>query len=230
MSKTITIDTEGMINKTKQSIKELFKKSIFKQKIYSEYFDTQKMKDAYYKYRNAYYNSDKIEYHDIELEDLEGFIVILNNSDNTSAVLADSSTIYNYISTDEVEVVLSRIRKRIVDSYVETNVYYRMIMGLRPLDDLDDIFVRDVTTKNYSSVDVTKPIHTMTDEELEVIYDDGVLDKLYAMYPNKKYIHYLHRRCTLFEARDAGPYEIVKLGVITGIDIMDSFRTNYKHR
>ena len=86
MSKTITIDTEGMINKTKQSIKELFKKSIFKQKIYSEYFDTQKMKDAYYKYRNAYYNSDKIEYHDIELEDLEGFIVILNNSDNTSAV------------------------------------------------------------------------------------------------------------------------------------------------
>ena len=227
MSKTITIDTEGMINKTKQSIKELFKKSIFKQKIYSEYFDTQKMKYAYYKYRNAYYNSDKIEYHDIELEDLEGFIVILNNSDNTSAVLADSSTIYNYISTDEVEVVLSRIRKRIVDSYVETNVYYRMIMGLRPLDDLDNIFVRDVTTKNYSSVDVTKPIHTMTDEELEVIYDDGVLDKLYAMYPNKKYIHYLHRRCTLFEARDAGPYEIVKLGVITGIDIMDSFRTNY---
>ena len=129
MSKTITIDTEGMINKTKQSIKELFKKSIFKQKIYSEYFDTQKMKDAYYKYRNAYYNSDKIEYHDIELEDLEGFVVILNNSDNTSAVLADSSTIYNYISTDEVDVVLSRIRKRIVNSYVETNVYYRMIMG-----------------------------------------------------------------------------------------------------
>ena len=88
--------------------------------------------------------------------------------------------------------------------YVETNNYYRTLMGLPDNEDNEDIYNTD------SRWDTKTPIHLMSRVDRLEMEVEGVLDKLYLKYPSKKYIKYLGKRSIdPFKARVANRFELL---------------------
>ena len=256
MAEKIIINTASSIEVTKNKFMNLFKRCVIKQKKFSEYIDTSRMKSEYGKFKNAYYEIDKIEHYELSENDVKG--ILPRNPDNPAlidetillAVLNDHSLIYKHASEEDINALLKLKRTQLIQAYDEPNSYYRMIMGIPEIEDKDEFYIKFNSTEvgvlppiidrenmkavvyygvsgELPGVDSSKAIHTMSKYELGYLYDDGILTELYKAFPDKKYINYLHRRCNLFEARDGHQFDIIKMGSIDNFKIMDSFKNNY---
>ena len=99
----------------------------------------------------------------------------------------------------------------ILETYVEYNPYYRMILGKPPIDTPESEYIymdRTVVTGGITSI-IKVPIHHMTKSEIFRLKRDGRLDTLIAQYPDKKYLQYLDKDINLIEAREAEEFEIL---------------------
>jgi hypothetical protein len=98
-------------------------------------------------------------------------------------------------------------------------------MGLPSL--VDSVYLY-VGSEYSSQIDITKPIHEMNENEIQILYRDGVLTELAETYPTKQYIGYLHRRVDLITARDADDFSILRIPHIKGEEhICDYFLEAY---
>ena len=100
--------------------------------------------------------------------------------------------------------------QRVLDTYEEKNPYYRMLLGLPPLDDLpkDYFYITD-----HSNIDPKTPIHKLSIEDISRLETDGTIARLKREYPEAGYLDFLGGNAIdLVEAHLAKPYEILRLG------------------
>lgn len=112
---------------------------------------------------------------------------------------------------------------RIKENYVEQNEYYRMLMGLPPLNDHHWIYV-------YGQPNIPEdvPIHKMSPEQISRLQIYGALDKVKAEHPEAEYLNYLGvNSIDLIEARLARPFDILRLGPSSNPRTVEMFKEEY---
>lgn len=118
--------------------------------------------------------------------------------------LQDPNNIPEEFRNDIVEAQTARV----IESYVEKNEYYRMLMGLPRRSDHRWIYV-----KGYDDIPGDIPIHQMSTEMISRIDARGILNTLKEKYPEAKYLDYLGANSiNLIDARLAKPFDILRLG------------------
>ena len=128
--------------------------------------------------------------------------------DHARAVQASKDS--SLIPENYRDEIVEEQSQRVIDSYVEKNEYYRMLIGLPPID----ATTRDyIYVKNHEGVDPTVPIHELDIETITILENDGTLDALKKEYTNAGYLDFLGaNKIDLIEARLAKPYELLRLG------------------
>lgn len=112
----------------------------------------------------------------------------------------------------------------------EINSYYRELNGLPSIFMMQDQPKIDRRKINpaYKGDDVNPFVYDLSDEEIEIIENDGTLDKLKEMYPSRAYLWYLGKnRIDVLEAREAGPFDILRMGTYRNDVSFDIFRKAY---
>lgn len=107
--------------------------------------------------------------------------------------------------------VASYQREFITKSYVERNNYYRSLNGLPDIEDEEFIYLSDIGVEELEGVDITKPIHEMSVQEISIITMSGFLDKLISKYPDKKYLNHIDNetKISIVDARQANNFNIL---------------------
>lgn len=104
--------------------------------------------------------------------------------------------------------VLDAQREYVISTYIEKNAYYRELHGLPPIDENPKNFV--YLKKPIKGVDITKPIHLMTEDELIKLKVAGILDSLILANKDKKYLkHLLDVKIDYHIARKASNFSIL---------------------
>lgn len=100
--------------------------------------------------------------------------------------------------------------KEFIDEYVEDNLYYRTLYG-QPEDDSQIIYLKESDIENVLiDINISKPIHKLSNNELLALESAGVLDELEERYPTFKYIHFLgKRKITPYNARNIDKFGIL---------------------
>ena len=203
-------------------VEECFKRSTVKLGFLLDSNDNQIMLKNYARYKGAVEETDIISYYtSLELTDFTGTdLAAIPNIYNAKACMLTPSKVYEFLDAVGVERVLQNVRKRTIEEYVEKNSYVRILAGLPSLNDTELVYIPEIYRDLVS--DHTKPIHLMSDEDLEKLYSRGVLTELADKFPNKVYINYLHRRSTIISIRDAADFELIHAGVIPGEELLSS--------
>ena len=110
--------------------------------------------------------------------------------------------------------LVSHQRLFTIRTYTERNEYYRNLAGLPSLEDMENedfIYLDEVSISEIEGVDKTKPIHEMTEDEIIIIENEGLLDKIIKNHPEKKYLNHLspEKRIDIVTARTALNYKIL---------------------
>lgn len=127
------------------------------------------------------------------------------------------------IPEDLRDAIVADQAQRTIDTYVERNEYYRMLMGLPRLDDVHWIYVR-----NQPDIPTDVPVHQMSIEQISHLEIRGVLDELKQNNPNADYLNYLGvNAIDLIQARLAKPFEILRYGTATNYRVIDTFQSEY---
>lgn len=114
--------------------------------------------------------------------------------------------------------------------YGELNNYYRTLNGLPPVN-INVVPKIDRTTFNsyYTGNNKICNLYELTDAEILLIENNGILDKYKENYPTATYLWYLgHNRIDVVEAREAAPYDILRIGEVDMGITRSMFDENYK--
>lgn len=168
---------------------------------------------AFVEYRDAYNKTDTIASYTFYMNDLVQYSndpVILN------MMVRDNRYIYQYLTDSQIEDLLDAKRKEILSEYVEYNEYYRTILGLPRMKVQGGTLVEDESWYVYlpsdvklQGVDVTVPVHKMTELQRRSISASGELDKLLVKYPRHEYLKYLDKNVTVIDVREAREFDII---------------------
>lgn len=129
------------------------------------------------------------------------------------------------VPPEKREACLLLKRAEILENYVETNDYYRMLMGLPAMNDNTPIFINE----DISGVDRTKPVHEMTNDEIAILESMGYIDRLIKQYPTKPYLKYLGaKKIDHIFARSARRFDIIRSSTFDIEPIKKRFEVNYE--
>ena len=198
-------------------IKTLIKESVIKrQKIFEMYEETSYIKE-YDRYEACYFKLDTPLLHSFTEEDFADFTLTDINRELTrdqmiTLMMKNKMSIAVYLEPSDVDILLERKRKIVVDSYVEKNQYVRLLAGLPRTDDetlsikLYDLGYIDKDIRNIRG-DVN--VWELTDYEIYLMSMYGVLQTVIDTYPKQEFLRYLHRRVSFVDARRTEPYGLV---------------------
>ena len=119
--------------------------------------------------------------------------------------------------------LLTLRRERELNEYVETNNYYRMLIGLPDLGDTDYIYIpKDLCEKFNIPEDI--PVHEVADKlgnyYITLLNSVGYFDELIEKYPDKEYLKHVGKnRISLSYARQAKNFAILS---VDQEDVMES--------
>ncbi len=118
----------------------------------------------------------------------------------------------------------NNITKKYEKVYVESNNYYRMLMGLPNREDTNFIYNTDPRW------DTTTPIHLLPLIDRLEMEQEGILGKLLAENPSKEYITYLGKKnIDPFKARIADRFEILYQNDIASDGMNRDFTDSYNN-
>ena len=106
-------------------------------------------------------------------------------------------------------------RERELNEYVETNNYYRMLIGLPDLEDKDYIYVPKNLCEEFN-IPEDMPVHEIADKlgkyYITLLNSVGFFDDIVAKYPEKEYLKHVGKnRITLSYARNAKNFAILSV-------------------
>lgn len=152
----------------------------------------------------------------------------------------------NYIMDDDVaQIIADRYCEYIKDEYArlrndprwsitrydgEANAYYRSLNGLPPIDELENQpkIDRYKINPEYDGDEPNPYVYNLSDDEVDIIVDNGTLDKLKSIYTDADYLNHLGRyRIDVLEARDAGPFDILIYGTYQNSEYLKMFSDAY---
>ena len=197
------------INTTEELIKKLVYNTICKMSTLASKNETEESALYFTAYSNAYHKLDKVTDYIFTKDDIKKVAPSLNDA-YIENIVADSSYVKDFLTDEQASTLLKNARQEVIDSYVELNEYYRMIIGLPPLtmDEKDWIYV----DYEKSGVVTTIPLHKLTAVQLQKISSTGYLDTIKAKYQNVDnyaYVRYVDKGITSIDAREAGPFDIL---------------------
>lgn len=129
----------------------------------------------------------------------------------------------NRIPKEYRDKIVAEQSQRVVDNYVETNEYYRMLSGQPPIDDHYWIYITDDTR-----IPADVPIHELSVDQIAYLQTRGILDKLIEEHPDKEYLQYLGiDKIEIVDARLAKPFEILRIGTPSNSLVLSMFEKEY---
>lgn len=115
--------------------------------------------------------------------------------------------------------------------YGEKNNYYRQLNGIPPLNQNVGLpkINRTKINPEYNGTKKICYVFELTDNEVSIIEENGMLEQYKQTYPNALYLNYIGKnRLDVVTAREAAAYDILSLGNVS-IPISKSlFMDNYK--
>lgn len=128
-----------------------------------------------------------------------------------------------YIPEDLRDAIVAEQAKKVINTYVERNDYYRMLMGLPKLNDTRWIYVRD-----QRGIPNNIPVHQMTIEQISRLEIRGILPRLKRDNPDADYLNYLGvNSIDLIEARLARPFDLLRMGPSSNPETVTMFEREY---
>lgn len=119
-----------------------------------------------------------------------------------------------------------------LETYEETNDYYRTLIGLPPMKDTKTEFIyvnEDYLSGVPSLSDADLPVHEMNIDDLTILYSHGVIDDLINEYPDKKYLKFMgDNAIDVYKARKAMPFQILYIPTVSNNELMDRWNTKYE--
>ena len=195
----------NIINSKLQTLTRLMNNIIVKQEVRANAFETEDIYKDYEWYRFAIEELDVLSDYD-KTWDLQTLIELLPNvSVGILEKVVDQTVTLDYlyeekiISKEDIDNALDNRRKWRIDTYVEKNNYYRMLLGLPPIEDGPEDFIYV-----YG-----KPIHECTVLEFYRLKRTGKLSVIIADNPDKEYLQYIGKDISLFEAREAEQFQVL---------------------
>ena len=184
----------------------------------AEVFETLESKQSADGYIQAYEKTDRFDsYIDYTMNDY--ISVGLNDSKIIEAALKGDTSLVPKRYHDKL---LNIRRQRIIDTFEETNNYYRCLNGYPDMEDKDYLYVSDDLVQSYG-FDKNIPIHKIQDyynKELSsrgdymisILEGNGFIEDLIKRYPDKTYLKYLgSNRISIINARRAKNFQILQL-------------------
>ena len=120
------------------------------------------------------------------------------------------------------------------EHFEEENNYYRMLNGLPPFDSGELYYIwlttSDIPSGYTKDVDYSLPLHEQPRDLINVLYADGIIDRLRKTYPgsNYSYMNYLgEKKISVYDARKAQKWDIIYMPSIYYL-IEDKFLDFYK--
>lgn len=113
-----------------------------------------------------------------------------------------------------------------IENYEELNPYYRMLHGLPPVGQND--YVEDWVAPDGVAIDLTKPVHEMTNAEALILDRYGVLDSMMEEDPvNRQYMRHLGKKAIdYYTARRANRFDPLYIPTIDS----DAIQKMYKDK
>lgn len=105
------------------------------------------------------------------------------------------------------DAVTKELSKEYIANYNELNKYYRMLNGLPPVGHED--YVDSWIPENDMVIDLSKPVHEMSNSEALILEREGVLDAMIAEDPdNRLYMRHLgKKKIDIYMARRANRFD-----------------------
>lgn len=105
------------------------------------------------------------------------------------------------------DAVTKALSKEYIENYVELNKYYRMLHGLPPIGHED--YVENWIPENDTVIDLSKPVHEMSNSEVLILEREGVLEDMIKEDPdNRLYMRHLgKRKIDIYMARRANRFD-----------------------
>ena len=123
------------------------------------------------------------------------------------------------------------MRNYFINNYVEKNEYYRMILGLPPLDDWG------IPMRDYESILPEgftyegEFLHEIGYEACRVLEREGVLDAIRSEYPDARYLDYITCGISVYEARMKQDFQLLYVpDEDVNKDVLDKFITKFMQR
>ena len=126
--------------------------------------------------------------------------------DSEARAIARNPSLVYKLDKDAQTRVLNAMKIWYPEQYVEENNYYRMLNGQPPIG-YPDIYVEDWRVD--TNIDLSIPVHKMTDGDILVLDNTGVLEDLYNEDPeNRGFLKHLgKKKIDIYLARKAGPFD-----------------------
>lgn len=195
----------NIINSKLQTFTRLMNNIVVKQNVRATKYETEEIYLQYEKYRFAIEELDVMDDYDttwdlLTLTQLFPHVSVgLLEQVVNQTINLDYLHEHNVLSDDDIEKALDNRRKWRIDTYEEKNNYYRMLIGLPPVED---------GPNDYVYVD-GKPVHECTVLEYYRLKRSGKLSVLIADNPDKEYLQYIGKDISLFEAREAEQFQVL---------------------
>lgn len=135
-------------------------------------------------------------------------------------------------------LVIELNREFIVDSYetdgtfdMETNNYYRVLMGLPPVTATeDDFFYTPEDIADIYGIDTDTPIHLLSKSEIKLLKNYGFIDELISENKDAKYLKFLgNESIDLITAREAKNFILLKCTTDLPRTLYESFIESYSN-
>ena len=150
---------------------------------------------------------------------------VLRQSGLTGSALVSAMIDKDTIPVDMRQTVMENAAAYTIENYEEMNDYYRMLYGLPPMG-YTNVYV-DVPTSLPDGVDIdfTVPVHEMSDDNIYILTQAGVLDDMYNADPdNRGYLKYLDKKISPYTSRKAPAFYPVYVPTIDSTELSDEYK------
>ena len=182
------------IRSENKDILKVLATAVIKRQREQDLYDNDEMKSNFQKYKEAYYKQDDVYAHSYSIEEYNA--VGVTDIETIRLINADIRSMSFYISREQMDLLLENKRKIILENYKEENRYILILMG-QPLSDDEIVYMSEYV----EGVPMDKPLHEMTDSEIQVLESKGYLEKIIESYPDYEYLRHLNRRVSFLTIR-----------------------------
>lgn len=216
--------------------KEIMTSCVIKNNAIFNFCEKDEYASAYRKYKNAYFKLDRITSYVIPKDVLSNYSL---PDDVIDAIYSNTGLIYDYLTSEEIDLLLTDMRDSVVNGYVEKNEYVKELMGL-PYNEaqnitLDSVFDTDnINLCHKYNISTNVYIHLLSDVDINIlnttyIYGSTKTTMLQYLIDNIKYayISYLPRRVHLTAIREASDYDLIYVDCVSSEKFLYFFKTNY---
>lgn len=133
----------------------------------------------------------------------------------------------NALIDEKSKPLLLKIKQEeFLDRYEEQNNYYRMLNGLPDLGDRGILLTDDqVSRLNVKYFDVGKRVHEMSNNEINLLDNFGILDEIKETHPEKRYLWHLgEKKIDPYIARKTLPFGVLYLPVCESSEVYNKFK------